>query len=205
MKRFLVTGSGRSGTRYTATLFNALDVPCGHEDVFGRPQGIGRRPIDWKSYQGDASWLAVPLLPLDEVVVLHQVRHPLDVVRSLVGTGVLREDRNGRFPRFLRKCFPEVLAVESEIERAAWRWRILNERIEPHAAITYRLEDLDTDLMLRLCSLLEVDRPQCEIAEALEQTSTTVNHRPREKSVQWEMIAPIVEDLAARYGYAPRG
>ncbi len=33
--RFVLVGSGRSGTRYAATVFSQLGIPCGHEAVFG--------------------------------------------------------------------------------------------------------------------------------------------------------------------------
>ncbi|MDX1619822.1 MAG: hypothetical protein R3320_02450, partial [Nitriliruptorales bacterium] len=62
----------------------AAGLTIGHERVFGpeteRFSGFGGR-------DGDASWLAVPFvdqLP-DEVVVVHQVRHPAAVVGSLLG------------------------------------------------------------------------------------------------------------------------
>jgi hypothetical protein len=82
---FVVTGCARSGTTYLAELFTALGLPCGHEAVFAPATshfaGFGSR-------RGDSSWLAVPFL--DELppntVVIHVVREPSAVIRSLVAT-----------------------------------------------------------------------------------------------------------------------
>lgn len=86
--RFVVTGMPRSGTTYTAAVLCRLGLDCGHEEVF-HPHtsgftGFGR-------WDGDASWLAVPFLDQlpPDVRVVHQVRHPLRVAGSLVGTAFL--------------------------------------------------------------------------------------------------------------------
>src|SRR5215510_14389698 len=76
--RFLVVGSGRSGTRYASELFTALDIPCGHEAMFtGGHQG---------ELVGDASFGAVAFLDRFTGQVFHQVRHPLAVLRSILAT-----------------------------------------------------------------------------------------------------------------------
>src|SRR4051794_440119 len=83
LRPFVVTGTARSGTAYTAMLLSGLGLRIGHEDVFG-PR---TRSFDgWHGQDGDSSWLAAPFLDqLPDALVLHQVRHPLKVVRSLVG------------------------------------------------------------------------------------------------------------------------
>lgn len=83
LRRFVVTGTARSGTAYLGALLGGLGLRVGHEDVFG-PR---TRAFDgWHGQDGDSSWLAAPFLDdLDDALVFHQVRHPLKVVRSLVG------------------------------------------------------------------------------------------------------------------------
>ncbi len=80
----VVTGCGRSGTAFAARLLRDLGLRVGHEAVFGPHlqafDGFGER-------DGDVSWLAAPFLrdlPPD-VVIVHQVRDPLAVVRSFSG------------------------------------------------------------------------------------------------------------------------
>ena len=91
-REFVVTGCARSGTAYIARLLTALGIECGHEAVF---TPYTRHFDGFGAVRGDSSWLAVPFL--DELpagtVVLHQVRHPDAVVRSLIGIRFFSEDR----------------------------------------------------------------------------------------------------------------
>ncbi len=87
---FVVTGCPRSGTHYLSEVLTRIGLVCRHEAVFGPHErefrGMG-------GAHGDSSWLAVPFLgqlPAD-AVVLHQTRHPLDVVRSLLGIAFLED------------------------------------------------------------------------------------------------------------------
>ena len=210
VKRFLVTGCPRSGTGYAAALFRALGIRCGHEEVFGTEQVLAGEPVVWNGFDGDSSWMAVPALPLDGVVVLHQVRHPLEVIRSIVGTRFLelvdRPNRprpvvRNRFASVVWRHAKEVFEPETETERAAHFWRLWNERAEAHATFTYRLEDFDAGLLIHLCALLGFDVPQDQAEAALRTTSRRVNTRARDETVSWESIAPFLGELPAHYGY----
>jgi hypothetical protein len=202
MKRFLVTGCPRSGTRYASVLFRRLGVRMSQEAVFGINQGLYGKPPDWGEWEGESSWMAVPFLPLDDTVVLHQVRHPLDFVRSVCGFGFL-SNRSAEFiyPKVVGRHAPEVYAHPTQPERGAAMWRIWNARAEAHAVITYRVEDLDTALLMRLCGLIELDISDEQAAQAFEGLSKTTNQRNRDESVRWEDIQPIAGEAAARYGY----
>ena len=203
MKRFLVTGCPRSGTRYTATLYKHLGVHIEHERVFGVGEAMGNRPVRWRLFEGDVSWLAVPSLPLDDVVVMHQVRHPLEFVRSVVGFGFLSDERADlAFPKVVRHNAPEVYVPSTQIERGATMWRVWNERAAPHATITYRIEDLDAGLLLDLCRLIELPVSDEQAEFAIETLPKNINQRPRDESVSWEAIEPIVGKAAARFGYS---
>lgn len=203
MKRFLVTGCPRSGTKYTATLFKSLGVHIGHEKVFGVTEGLGNGAVDWRGREGDASWMAVPFLPLDDdIIVLHQLRHPLEFVRSVCGFGFLSDERAELpFPRVVRLHAPEVYEPDTQPERGATLWRVWNAKAAPHATITYRLEDLDVAFLMDLCRLIELDVSEDQAAEALDALPRNLNQRARDESVEWERIAPIAGEDAAHYGY----
>jgi hypothetical protein len=206
MKRFIVTGCPRSGTAYTAALFSALGLRCGHEKVYGIAQAAGQAPVDWNGADGDSSFLSVPFLPVEDAVVLHQVRHPLEFTRSIVGIAFLSEHRRGQpFPTIIEREVPEVYEPEREADRAALLWREWNLRAQAHADITYRLEDFDIPLLLRLGELLELDLSTDQAAQALDAVPRDVNRRARNETVPWRRIASVTGDLAAEYGYEAPG
>lgn len=104
---FVVTGSGRSGTGFTAAVLTAAGIPCGHEAVF-HPRT--RAVPDFGPWAGDASWLAAPFvgdLPSGTRIV-HQVRDPADVVTSWVGL------------RFLSRSGPYSWRRPTGPARLAW-------------------------------------------------------------------------------------
>src|ERR1035441_10724198 len=78
--RFVIVGTGRSGTKYASELFSQLGIPCGHESFFDP----GHAAQD--NLAGDASFGVVPFLNKFSGVVFHQVRHPLSVLSSIAAT-----------------------------------------------------------------------------------------------------------------------
>jgi hypothetical protein len=86
----VIVGTGRCGTNYTANYLTAAGVRCCYERYFS-PWGTlfdtGRVST---SGEGDASWLAVPFLPMDGVRVIHQTRDPLKVIESFYRIGFIR-------------------------------------------------------------------------------------------------------------------
>lgn len=85
--RLVVTGTGRSGTGWAAAILNSAGVFCGHENVFTPRTVKPLTYIDWCGYKADASWLAVPRLPLMNVRAALIVRNPLEVVASMTHIG----------------------------------------------------------------------------------------------------------------------
>lgn len=201
---FVVTGCARSGTSFMAKLLDSLGIPCGHERVF-RPRGTSKP--DFGNAQGDSSWIAAPLLGhlSSETLVLHQVRHPRDVLRSLVGTGFLAAAPTKlRWARFhlqsrgiqlgsrivnpsweefaLQHC-PGLQDHPDQLSRCAHYWVEWNKLVERAAAqggltyLRYRLEDLDARTVERLVRRLESDAGSEQIKVALERLGTRTNSR----------------------------
>lgn len=103
---YLITGTGRCGTKYLATLLSANGLLCTHEELY---RGDGYRPnpvipnATWRDLKAECSWHV--LFHLDQAInagvatpkttLVHLVRHPLHVVRSwayLEGCGPQRYD-----------------------------------------------------------------------------------------------------------------
>jgi len=109
LQHLVITGTARSGTAYMGALMGGLGLRFGHEEIFG-PRS--RSFVSWYGQNGDSSWLAAPFLDqVPEALIVHQVRHPLKVVRSLVGVKFLA-DRGAAF-----------LAGDDAWTRIKWRTR----------------------------------------------------------------------------------
>ena len=87
MKSFLVTGCGRSGTLYTATLLKKLGVTCHHEKAFLPPV---RGLPEWSGIE--VAWEAAPYVEQLGVEVFHQLREPLAVINSFLRIGFFERD-----------------------------------------------------------------------------------------------------------------
>ncbi len=157
--RVLVTGCGRSGTRYLSFVLRRLGLDVGHERI-GR-DGV----ISWALAVDDA---APPWGPrgrdLSFDVVLHQVREPLRVMNSTV---TFREESW----RFIARHVPYRAGAPLPLRAAAY-WYHWNVAAERHASLTYRIEDLPRALP-EICRLLEV---ACD-PSVLQRVPTDVNTR----------------------------
>lgn len=224
--RFLVTGCSRSGTTYAARVFSELGIPCGHESVFNifrvRP-GDPAPVLDHPDWLGDASFLAVPFLEAlpAGTVVLHQVRHPLEVIRSHMGIHFFSEpgepsqylaENHVDFLRVIEHHCPEIFRERDECARCVLYWVNWNrlaeraERIPGLDYVRYRLEDLDAELLERLVTRIGVKVPRDRIEAALATVPRDANHRLRDESITLSRIAagPVrdaLRQLARRYGY----
>lgn len=196
----MVSACPRSGTGYMATLLQTMGVRCGHENVFGPNEALNGGHPTWDRYQGDSSWMAIVSVLTGDEIILHQTRHPLAVVRSLVGIGLLRDEAASTYTDVVRSRVPEVFALSGEAQRAAALWKVWNEMIEERATLRYRVEDAAEAIPL-VCDSLGIKMRRRRIDEALKGVSRTTNSRARDESIRWEGIAEIVGELAARYGY----
>jgi len=240
-RRFVVTGCQRSATAYTAAVLSRVGFPCGHEAIFGvytvqhpRPGGPRlsrylqevfprfRRPhelvigqnLPWpETVPGDASWLAAAYLdrlPAGSVV-LHQVRDPLAVLRSL--RRVRAFDARSPYRAFAEFHCPAVRRG-TPLERGMMYWVEWN-RLAARAAewphlryLRYRVEDLNPGLLERILTLLG-GTPAVPSQSALEAVPTDLNTRePRDEdtAISWGSLPEgrarrTLIALAAGYGY----
>ncbi len=163
IRPFLITGCGRSGTRYTADLFRALRIPTGWEQTANPLLFPEFRARDYlhvlrrRKLCGDSNWLAVPYLKRipRSVVVFHQIRHPLKVIRSLLALRFFGDDtirctwRGNPLHTILPVSHLDGLGSwNTAVERCAdyWlRWNLLCEMLAKAGGFEYyryRFEDL---------------------------------------------------------------
>ncbi len=229
--RFVVTGTGRSGTGYTAHLFDAAGLRCGHEQVFRDRPALGERgtprpglvgtiksPVarvretihrQRTTLDGDASWMAAPRLKAFRGVSFLQTRHPLLVIRSFVGTQFFSATGQHRRQRAFAAAFFSPTG-DDVLDTMRW-WVFWNDLAAEYATVVYRLEDLNVDLFARMLERLDVPDAATRSAEAFAAVPTDVNSSARRGdqrgAISWADLpsgeAKVrLEDAMKRYGYA---
>jgi hypothetical protein len=213
--RILLTGCGRSGTSYTATLLTALDLRCGHEKVFRLPE-IVRGEVDWPDdLPAESSWLAAPFLSSlpQDTLVLHQVRHPLAVIRSLRRVRLF--DGAGPFRDFVAAHLGEPLASAPALEACLMYWDGWNALVEERAAQAglsyrrYQLEELTPGFLSELLAELGQHRSPGEIAERqqlVRRDRNTRGDKSHDGDLTWDHLPACAARAAAEaragaYGY----
>jgi hypothetical protein len=218
LTRFVVAGCSRSGTTYMAKLLSALGLPCGHERIFNiwRIAGIGNlsEPMAFffekEAKQGDASFLSIPYLDQlpEGTIVLHQVRNPLEVIRSHMGIrffsdpyvpSIYLANEHPQILDFLRAHCAEIMEADTEIGRCMrywYHWNRIAERAESNSALTYlryRVEDVDVPMLSKILSLISEPANRSGLDEVMDSISKRTNTRPRDNSWTWDNL-PSGED-----------
>jgi hypothetical protein len=235
MSQFVITGCARSGTKYIQTVLNSLNIECSHEELFNLnttekyfPEVVRRggtirfwEAEDGAPVYGEASWLAAPFLSIfsQDITILHQVRDPIDVVKSLCARRVMSSNRVQEVSKYvdasdeatqraLEKAqqftnfifeHTNCLKYTDEIERAFRYWVVWNEQVERYAEYTYRLEELNEITLKHILTLVGHHRTDEDIRKALETTQTDINksgwrerpklERERIGDINWSSIS----------------
>lgn len=200
---FVVVGTPRSGTGFTSKLFNALGVPCGHEQYFTTSQ----QTILDSNFElfGDSSWLAAPFLQAlpPNTRILHQVRNPLATIDSLLFTGHLQLDLKANpYIDFIKRHTPFPSSLLTPLERAVYFWWYWNRLIEMGSAgkpyHRYQLETLNPEELM-----CEINQPPSGLfVEAALAVPKNYNTRGKPPLVATAtQLSPEARNLAEAYGY----
>lgn len=232
--QFVVTGTGRSGTGYTADLFTAAGLRCGHEQVFRATPVFGERAAPRQGlvaalkgpvargretlhrrrsgFDGDASWMAAPRLARFEGVSFLQLRHPLPVIRSFMGTRFFSEpSRNPGQHGYAAAFFTPT--GDDMVDAMRW-WVFWNDLAREHATVVYRLEDLDEFAFAGMLDLVGAEDPALRAAEAFHAVPADVNSSTRRGDrpgvIGWGDLPTgeardRLESAMLRYGYDRSG
>ncbi len=166
---------------------------------------------------GESSWLAVPYLAClpPGTIVLHQVRDPIPVVRSLVRTKLFQRPRSP-YTVFAEE-FCEALRHGSPLERSIHYWLEWNRMAEQAQSLPglryfrYRLEDVDESLVEEILLAIGFERGREQIREALRVQPSDYNSRGSKENdgqISW-LTLPAgharrrLEEQAQAYGYLP--
>lgn len=175
--RFVVVGCGRSGTRYASEMFTRLGLRCAHQRVF-KDTDVAPQ---WETYVGASSAFAAPLLELvrDNTLIIHQVRNPWRVSRSLVAARHIP----GHGAPYYGQHVKGLDAYASFEEKAAhiwWQWNLLIERVATRSNYRFhRVEDFDVERVEHILKLLghEMTEKQRQAFKDVETTVGSINPR----------------------------
>jgi len=215
-KRLLITGCMSSGTTFMSELLKAIDIRCSHEGIFN--QGGREAVAIWQKLppycRAESSWFAAPFvgtMPAN-ISVLHQVRHPLVFVRSLMGRNFMGKifEKTMKVGLFIKLHCPESLELHTSLERSLAFWLYWNQMIEKTPKSQYALwrvrhiRPIEVVEMLRWSLGIERTEEQCR--EAMLKVGTEVHHRERAEFIRWSDIPKgalkdEAEQAARRYGY----
>lgn len=203
--RFVIIGTGRSGSNFIAEHFTRAGIRVSHERYFTPAGPVLRHPFrDWRSI-GESSWLAVPYLPQQEMVAIHQVRHPLLVIKSFYKIGFFDEAHRATRPMFFDFA-KRYFTFSDDPLQSCLRWYVeWNERCEaitPHRYQVERFAEHARDIE----RWLSLDRDLLAVT-----TETDLNARPalvhisdddlRGQLAHFPEFAAL-QDMSDRYGYA---
>lgn len=226
MTRILVTGCGRSGTQFIAKVLSFCGLRCRHERVYGADSVEYNRDklgmlfdCRWRDHDAECSWLAAPYLDTlpEDVVVWHQLRHPLKILRCWVGHRLVirTSEAAGRFiSHHLPECLPPATEFpEAELAiRYVLRWHEMIEdwgRAHADRYQRYRVEALGSVFLGSL--LLSAGYPnryteaQEALAGAVPKDVGSCHHGPGDE-MTWAMLRgcpslPALREQAHRHGY----
>ncbi|MBI2893806.1 MAG: hypothetical protein HYY06_09660 [Deltaproteobacteria bacterium] len=203
--RFVVVGTGRSGTKYASELFTRLGIRCGHEALFSAAAGA--------DLVGDASFGIVPSLSGFRGLVFHQTRHPLAVLSSIASTGFFVSP--GPYEPYLdliTRTVPGIGERTDPIRKAMHyvvRWNLM---AEPFARLRWRVEDLDAAVLAEATRMIGMPRTEEDCTAALREVPPDTNSLERggvaRLNLEWSDLEECPEklelaSLARRYGYDP--
>lgn len=172
--RALILGTGRSGSGYIAQVLRAARVVCGHEDWYN----------PWDSHVDgldiESSWAAIVEGVDDfEGPIFHQVRHPLDVISSL-----LKQRSAGRYAAMRDRMFPYI--PDDPVEVALFNWFYFVEACEHVAQRTWRLEDIDAPLIIDIAKAVDIQVTPAQADTALAIVPRTFNFHGDGRRIGWD-------------------
>lgn len=154
MDKFIITGTGRSGTKYCQAILKVCGINCGHQSVF-RHENTLSGAWDWGDYDGDSSFEAVPMLgkvkelePGTKVILV--LRDMENTIKSQLKWGWFQDSMREEYRLFsqvLDTYFPSVLSKGNPQERALEYYELWNKEAERYAHLICSLESLSPEII----------------------------------------------------------
>ena len=208
MKKFVITGIGRSATRYSSALLSAAGISTTWETAFK----VNRRDA---LEVGDASWLSAPFLSElpDDTVVLHQVRDPLRWLESWLISTAHWPHRHRQFVAEHSQIYRWERLPRPQADMRVWvQWhRMIEAQVKDKGLpyLRYKVEELDLAKLEEIATLIGAPLKKGLADKALQSTSKTTNtvrvKRPRPKKMLHQGAIPAPVDPTLTWAGLPTG
>ncbi len=207
--KLVITGTGRSETRYASELFTTLGLRVGHQVIFNDRYRGGK--IDWKGFSGDSSGLAAPFVGKlhEKVLVIHQVRHPAKTVHSLLQSNHVpgqKASSRGVVPKGMRHYadyVPGIFCVDGMHERACLLWVVERIAHQPNY-LFHRVEDYNAEFLTKVLGFFNLKwTPERARAFHAQAKDTGTNKKPGEVVLSAIPFPTqtFIREMGQRYGY----
>lgn len=199
MPNFIIVSTGRAGSQFIAQYLSSIGIPCAHEGFFNT-KGFRKRFF----YKGESSWMALPYLEknikINNAIVLHQVRNPLDVINSYSGISLFI-DTNNPYYNFINNHF--ILTGNELIDCMRW-WSEWNIRCQNIAHLTYKVESIDQSIH-NILKTINIRHSNNYIYELNKFIYQNINSRTRNNLTLHDLpdgkVKQNVINLARKYKY----
>ena len=210
--KYLVIGTGRSGTGYMSKLLSLNNIPCGHEQVCGYPVLSANyiNNISETRLKAESSWLSVPFLheiseEYPDISYIFIVRDPVKVIKSFIEIDFFNENNTGGAFQLVKNVMPRVEKldpVEASISYyVTWHNMIASFLFYKNPRyITLQLEDINyTKLSLYLRKpFLKKLNERVNLKEKTKKISKSSLMRYIKKHDKFSELRSI----ASKYGYS---
>lgn len=217
MRKFVITGCGRSGTTYIFNLLSNIGCECRQEEYYASL--IKKGPLFYSlkhkyklkllnavwdtNYQGEAAWQAVPYLGYlpKSVIVFHQIRHPMMYIRSRQKKGLVSGPFRQKYCQIDISTVNEreffILPLEDQVNYLTefWiKWNLMvEERVKIHknTYFRYKIEDVDKDLILKLMDMVGFKVDTVKLEQEFSTLPKNIHSRgSSNQSINWQMVKP---------------
>lgn len=196
MKNVLVTGCARSGTKFFAKLARSTHEYHFNATSHALPYGFEGIETSWFA----APYVAEAMSQDPKLRVVHLVRNPCDVVRSMVGFGFFSRGPSCKRLAFVRRY---IDPDRDELQDAVNYWYRWNLMLELNTDTRILVETLTPETALPILSLLGRSAHIAVLRKTFDQIGNRLNHRERANLTDEEILdrSSAMRDMAEMYGY----
>lgn len=193
MSSIIITGCGRSGTKFIAKLLQKLGKNVAHE-------GIGNAGIVSTYVLPKDVTVSSPYgpnfaqLPYNSYTILHQIRNPLDTISSLQTTS---DDSWNFFKNYI-----DINSDDSIILKGMKYWYYWNKKAESVSEWSYRIENLK-NVFQKFCNYCNTIADY-DILENMRKDVNTREHTQlswKDLNSRDKNLTNKIKILAKEYGY----